>query len=97
MSGGSYNYAYSRIDDFRYELSRRADTPARKAFVKHLEKVVEAARCVEWVDSGDGADEEAAIMECVTPSMVIDSAIESAKECMSELGSLIDKYGKESE
>ena len=92
MSGGSYNYAYSKIDDFRYDLSKSANTPERKAFVKLLEKVSEAARAIEWNDSGDGADESTAIMKCLAPSAVIEAAIESARAAVKELQETLTKY-----
>ena len=53
MSGGSYDYAYRDMDGFIRDLDRRANTPLRKAFVKHLAKVAKAMHDIEWVDSGD--------------------------------------------
>lgn len=61
MSGGSYNYMYSRIDYFVEEL-RIKDDPRRAAFKRVLKLVSDAAKAVEWVDSGDygpGDDHEA--------------------------------------
>jgi hypothetical protein len=65
MSGGSYDYAYIRIQDFAESLrlngtrlSPEALT-ARQEFKAHLLLVAEAMRAIEWVDSGDyGAGEE---------------------------------------
>ena len=51
MSGGSYDYAYSMVNQFASDL--RLSTPLRKAFKKHLKRVAEAMKAVEWVDSGD--------------------------------------------
>lgn len=79
MSGGSYNYAFRRVDEFADEVESRLRrttrdedgnrydryTPEQRArrlaFIAHLRLVSEAMRAVEWEDSGDGADEEAAI------------------------------------
>ena len=64
MSGGSYQYAYARLEnDFLYDFERRADTPERKAFLTLLRKVVKAMQDIEWVDSGDygPGDENSAI------------------------------------
>lgn len=58
MSGGRYNYAYSRIEDFAYQFESKANTPQRKAFLRLLGKVAEAAKAIEWNDSGDGASDE---------------------------------------
>jgi hypothetical protein len=54
MSGGSYDYFYSRLDEFTRELSTRTyNCPHRLAFVKLLEDVSKACHDIEWVDSGD--------------------------------------------
>lgn len=67
MSGGSYDYAYRDMDSFIRYLDRRANTPLRKAFVKHLAKVAKAMHDIEWVDSGDYSegDENKAIQDCL--------------------------------
>lgn len=77
MGGGSYQYAYSKVDEFADEVERRIgrattadewgavhpewDTPERRALVIHLRLVSTAMRAVEWTDSGDGSNEGAAI------------------------------------
>lgn len=72
MSGGEYNYAYLKIADFARELrvlSKRdgnesAATPKkREKFRKLLECVAEAARAIEWNDSGDGCSEEEELID----------------------------------
>lgn len=70
MSGGSMDYLYSRIEsDANFELN----TPERRAFKAHLEKVVKALHDIEWVDSGDyGQGEETeAILACLSDSAVL--------------------------
>ena len=65
MSGGAYNYASSKLDyDFIGEFITKANTPNRKAFLKLLLKGQKAMKEIEWVDSGDGGDEDAAIEAC---------------------------------
>ena len=54
MSGGSYDYAYSKIEDLSMCI-RENDNPHRVAFKKLLRLCAEAARAIEWVDSGDYA------------------------------------------
>lgn len=49
------------LDPWTQELRPMRDTPARRALIAHLRLVAEAMRAVEWEDSCDGADEEAAI------------------------------------
>jgi len=73
MSGGSYNYAYGRVNDFAFELERnlegqRLEDPdamspeardARLRLVAHLKLVASAMHAIEWVDSCDyGPDDE---------------------------------------
>lgn len=61
MSGGSYNYAYSKIEDLAENI--QGTTPLRKAFKEHLRLVATACHDIEWVDSCDksNGDEDAAI------------------------------------
>lgn len=61
MSGGSYDYAFSRVESFAHEL-RATDNPLRRAFRSHLLLVAKAMHDIEWVDScdyGDGDENEA--------------------------------------
>lgn len=73
MSGGHYDYAYHKIAEFaeNLELSHdRLDSdgmnkpnpppcPRRLKFKKLLTLVAEAAKAVEWADSGDSGEDEA--------------------------------------
>jgi hypothetical protein len=98
MSGGSYQYAYSNLEhNFLYEFQRRANTPQRKAFAKHLEKVITAMHDIEWVDSGDygDGDENAAIMDCVTKTDVVKASVDEAKDTIKQLESVIEGFGKD--
>lgn len=69
MSGGSYDYAYAKIEGMADSLSIPGHGPSaalRRAFRAHLYKVAEAARAIEWNDSCDGADNEAELIRaCV--------------------------------
>jgi hypothetical protein len=65
MSGGSYNYAYARVEEFAANLNTHSagipdyvNLPLRKLFRTHLRKVADAMRAIEWNDSGDGDDDE---------------------------------------
>jgi hypothetical protein len=88
MSGGSYNYAYYRIEELAAEI--RATTPLRKAFKAHLLKVAKACHDIEWVDSCDygPSDEDKAIRACLgvnADAMVIHEVLETAKKAKAEL------------
>lgn len=52
MSGGSYEYAYCKIDDWEQTMPDRSN-PRRMAFKKLLKLVSEAMHDIEWVDSSD--------------------------------------------
>ena len=88
MSGGSYNYAYCRIEDLADSISERVMTPERKAFVSLLRKVAIAARDIEWRDSGDGSDEELSITAALgkqADEMIIAEMIVDAERLVKEM------------
>lgn len=53
-----------KTDGWTGEPHPMRDTAARRAFIAHLRLIAAAMRAIEWEDSGDGADEEAAIRAC---------------------------------
>jgi hypothetical protein len=65
MSGGSYDYAYGKIEDLAEQI--HPTSALRKAFKKHLMKVAQACHDIEWVDSCDCSegDEDKAIKACL--------------------------------
>lgn len=75
MSGGSYDYAYMRIDDLAADVderNREVKSDLRAKFARLLRLCAVAAKDIEWADSGDTArgSEDAAISaalagECV--------------------------------
>ena len=82
MSGGSWNYFYSQVDDVADRLMREGgECPERIAFGRHLGKCARALRDIEWADSGDTAhdSEIPAILECITPAAVLEVAFEQAE------------------
>lgn len=62
MSGGSWDYLYSRVADAASRLAEDGD-PKRAILAPHVERLAKALRAIEWVDSGDygPGDEYAAI------------------------------------
>lgn len=90
MSGGSYDYAYYKVQDMAQSLANKTQTPLRRAFAKHLKLVAEAMHDIEWVDSGDcgPGDEEQAIRAVLgdkTRALELDILIEEAKELIEKL------------
>ncbi len=91
MSGGSYDYAYSRVASFADDL--RAATPLRRAFRDHLRAVAAAMRAIEWVDSGDlgVGDEDASIRACLDSGAELAQLLAEAKEALAALSAEIAK------
>ncbi len=87
MSGGSYDYAYLKVDDMAHNLRQLATDPLRRAFHDHLLLVSQAMRAVEWVDSHDwGKGEEAGPVRAVlAPGAELAAAITMAKETLAML------------
>lgn len=63
MSGGRYEYVYSRIEQLEHEISDQQKCARRAAFAKLMGLVGKAMHDIEWVDSCDYApgDEHGAI------------------------------------
>lgn len=53
MSGGSYDYIYSKIEDLADTIRNQEKDPRRASFAKLMKLVGEAMREIEWVDSCD--------------------------------------------
>ena len=63
MSGGSYDYAYVKVEEFAYSIREEGQCSAappelRRAFAEHCHLVARAMKAVEWNDSCDGDNEE---------------------------------------
>jgi hypothetical protein len=92
MSGGSYNYAYSKIEDLADEII--PTTQLRKAFKTHLKKVAKACHDIEWVDSCDygTGDENEAILACLgsdVSRLVLEESIAELTRLHDELTSVL--------
>ncbi len=79
MSGGSYDYAFNRVEDLAREI--RGDSALRRAFRAHLKKVAQALHDIEWVDSADCSpgSEDDAIRACLAPGAELDAAREALR------------------
>jgi hypothetical protein len=83
MSGGSMGYLYSQVEEAGFFMT----TPERRALKAHLDKLAKALRAVEWNDSGDGADDESALIrEVIGDRAILETAIQHAKEAHKDLG-----------
>lgn len=97
MSGGSHNYAYSKVEDMAGQLST-SDDPLRVAFANHLRLVAKAMHDVEWVDSGDSAkgSEAAAIRTVLGESAQhaeLSIILEQAEKVAGRFERAIDRAG----
>lgn len=69
MSGGSYDYAFQKIDDLSEAIIDRAGSSIRRQlFADLLYEAAVAAKAIEWCDSGDTSfpDDEAALQRFFT-------------------------------
>lgn len=100
MSGGSYEYLYSRIEDAARQVNARGATkgPLRAAFAAHLKLVAEAMRMVEWVDSCDSApgDEDEAIRACLAPGAEVEAARLELEAAMKQAEKVHERLGRTS-
>jgi len=93
MSGGSLNYAYSRVNDIADDIERYATTPLHKAFASHIRDVSVALKDLEWVFSGDygPGDEIESIRKVVTKGKEIEVVTENAYVALKELREALEK------
>ena len=91
MSGGSWDYFYSRCKDVAEELSGES-CPLRRAFGAHMLIVSEAMHAIEWVDSGDkGSGEE---MDLIRKALGDDSKSKEIEVLLSDGRDVIDALEK---
>jgi len=85
------NYVYCNVEDAASILCCRNSNPLFVAFGKHLHKVANALHDIEWVLSGDGAEDvDASIRAVISPSDELSSATESAEQALSVLQKSIE-------
>ena len=90
MSGGSWDYAYVRLEEIADRLEKARD-PLRRAFGARLQKCAEALHDIEWVDSADCAegDEVAAIRAALEPGAELKATIREGTEVVARLTRLL--------
>lgn len=93
MSGGAYDYIYSRVDDMADSLRRTGTDPRRASFQKLLKIVSKAMHDIEWVDSCDYGigDDHAAIDACFA-FMGADPVVIAKAHAFDELRDTMQKY-----
>ena len=85
-------YLYSKVEDATF----REDTPERKAFRAHLNKVAKALHDIEWVDSCDcsSGSENEAIMACISNEIILEVLIDEANSASEKLNEFLIKAGE---
>jgi len=98
MSGGSYDYLYSKIRDMADDMPLHSSCDdyvhpsLRAAFKKHLKLVADACRAIELNDSGDGDQDEIAKIEaCLPRDAELRAAIEEAEVTLASLTAAIER------
>jgi len=93
MSGGSLEYAYSKIEYIAHDVESQARTPLHKAFASHLRDVATALHYLEWVLSGDygPGDEVESIRKVVDKTKEIQVVTENAYVALKELREALEK------
>jgi hypothetical protein len=100
MSGGSYDYAYIRIEELAHQIKTdpfceeysKSTPELRKAFKKHLLKVAKALKAIEWNDSGDGDDKEVELIRaCLNKNAETNQCKIEFKEAVEKLERLLPK------
>lgn len=94
MSGGAYDYIYTRVREAAGEVARRhPDCNLHRTFARLLEQVADALYEVEWADSGDtdGSKAEAAIREVVSPQQVLETSVERAEKAAENLRKALEE------
>ncbi len=93
MSGGSLEYAYSKVGYIADDVESQARTPLHKAFASHLRDVANALRDLEWVLSGDygPGDEIESIRKVVDKAKEVEVVTENAYVALKELREALEK------
>lgn len=92
MSGGSYDYAFHKIEDMADSLRLR-DDPRRIAFQKLLHLVGLACHDIEWVDSCDyGQDGDHEAIDKVFAFLKADPATIAKAHAFDEFKAKISKF-----
>jgi hypothetical protein len=97
MSGGAYDYTYARIQTLAEDI--HATSELRAVFKKHLAKVAETCRAIEWVDSGDygPGDEDKLIKECLgerAGELILEELLAQADELITKLNRQVRRLKK---
>lgn len=93
MSGGSLEYAYSKIKYIADDVESQARTPLHKTFASHLRDVASALRDLEWVLSGDygPGDEVESIRKVVDKTKETQAITGSDYVALKELREALEK------
>lgn len=94
MSGGSWNYVYAQVQDVVDRLLHETKAN-RRALGRMLEKVPDALKDIEWVDSCDygKGDEDEAIADALgenAKALILREEVAAAREVLGKLQAALD-------
>lgn len=97
MSGGAYDYAYTKVWDFAGELRVRHKEPLVRALASHLLDVSDLMKDIEWADSGDtdwteGMNER--IRMLIGPGAEVEEATRRARSALADLTAALNRLGQ---
>ena len=89
MSGGSFNYAYRKVEEMAESLHDKQSRPDLKAFANHLDLVAKTMKAIEWWFSGDSNAEEAVklMAQVIHPANPTIEAVKALKEAIDNIDS----------
>lgn len=93
MSGGSYDYVYSRVEEAAAEVDQRHPTSMlHRAFATHLRLVAVALHDIEWTDSGDyGAGGDVAAITAALGGNADAAVLAEVRRQLDELRAVLDQ------
>ena len=99
MSGGSWDYVYSRISDTAERLCRPGQSVERRAMGAHVHRLAAAMKAVEWLDSGDTMDDVNEIRTILAGFGDVDKQIAAVvaadlRDLIASAGALADRLEK---
>lgn len=96
MSGGSLDYAYSKVEIIAFDVRLNATTSLHRTFARHLVRVAEALKAMEWMLSGDASPgaELDAIRKVISIGEELRCAVEDAKNSRKELDGILERIEK---
>lgn len=87
-------YFYLKLEDAAWDFKR--NNVRRRALHRHMLELAKVLKAIEWNDSGDGDDQEDALIDAVlSPSLQMETAIQMLNEARAEAEALLARLKEE--